>query len=253
MKKIYLKKGDIKIVSRLKMTRMPDGDHAWRWKNQLIKRKMPISGGMNPHAVIIGERGSGKRNACKALILSLLDEKCNFIVLDPHNEYVGMADMIKANVYNCANGGINIFETDGMSFVEKSTELTMMFTKHMRLGHYQSSVLYKCLRYMYEHNEKASEPTKYSLIKVMDGFLAKADKREASAINTISQRLVMLHGNTISYCLKIEQILNSNNVLALSELHTSESQAVFIEGFLRKVYSTMLSSADRKENNLHSC
>ncbi len=243
-------KGGIRIVKTFSSKEAYNGDSRWRWKRKLIKDPLAISGGINPHVAIVGESGSGKSNACKAMILALHRKGCRFAVLDPHNEYIGMANQINANVHNCAHSGINIFELDGISPRERCSELVTMLRRHFRLGYYQGSMLHRCLSYMYKYPSVYS-PSLQSLVRVIIAFKKNGSAREIGALQTLQERLLMIQSGSVRDSIGMDQVFDSNNIFALSGLHTAESQAIFIEGFLRKAYSTMLSRRRGKERMLY--
>ncbi len=230
----------IKIVRRLRKSSSADGESRWSWKGSLLKRRLTLPKEINQHMTIVGESGSGKSNACKALLMELASHNSNFAVLDPHEEYIGMAEAANAKVYNSAHNGINIFELDGLSAKEKTSELVLMFGRHFRLGQYQASVLYRCLRYLYGNAERWPEPSMGALASVIAIFKKRADAKEAGALQTIRDRLNTIYSSSVRDSISIASVMEGNSVFALSDLHTAESQAIFMEGFLRKIYSTML-------------
>ncbi len=243
---VFLSKSDrIRITGRLCRRRTPDGDQRWSWKRTMIPQVLRLDREVNPHIAIVGESGSGKSNACMALLEMLGSRDAGFAVLDTSDEYVGLAGRLGARVYNCARSGINIFELDGLSAREKTSDLVLMFTRHFKLGQYQASVLNRCLRYMYDGTERFQAHSMQSLMGVIAIFRNHADSRESAALQTIRDRLGMIYSSSVRDSIDMGSVLKGSSVFAMSELHTAESQAIFMEGFLRKLYSTMLEKRQR--------
>ncbi|MGC8699926.1 MAG: ATP-binding protein [Candidatus Micrarchaeia archaeon] len=214
----------------------------WAWKPVFFK-SFEIREGINPHMLIVGESGSGKSNASKQVISELAKKGYNFAIFDPHDEYVDIAKSTQAKVYDAAYTGINIFDLDGMSAKEKSSELTELFRRIFKLGEVQSNILYKVISYTYEvASEKGVRPSINSLIYSIKVFLRNSSStREKLVLNTLEKRF-MLANSTQDGHVGIEKLLDSRSIFALSSLHTSEAQEIYIEGMLRKIYTRMLAS-----------
>ena len=60
---------------------------------------------LNPHIVVMGESGSGKSNACKVILSNLASKGINFLVFDAHNEYLGLAESLGADVFDASARG----------------------------------------------------------------------------------------------------------------------------------------------------
>lgn len=234
---VFFTKSDrICITKRLRSVRAAAGERRWRWRRCMIPAVLELGREINPHIAIVGESGSGKSNACAALISMLSGQGANFAVLDAADEYIGLAGPLNAKVYNCAHNGVNIFELDGLGAREKAAELVLMFTRHFKLGQYQASVLNRCLGYMYGNPGMFPTYSMSSLMGVISIFRGHADARESAALQTIRDRLNMIYSSSVRDSIDMGAVLESNSVFAMSELHTAESQAIFMEGFLRKLY-----------------
>ncbi len=240
------RRGFIVIIKELHRRGIHGGEQEWQWRRRLMPGKLVFEREINPHIAIVGESGSGKSNACMALISRLAEQGAHFAVLDSADEYIGLAKRLNAAVYNCAHSGINIFELDGLSPREKTSELVNMLTRHFRLGQYQASVLNKCIKYMYSASDKLGTPSTAALAKVIAIFRRNADAKEAAALKTLQDRLDMIYSSAVRDSIDIGSVLSGNSIFAMSELHTDESQSIFMEGFLRKIYSAML---EKRKNN----
>ena len=213
----------------------------WAWKRVFFKSfSLPKS--INKHILISGESGSGKSNATKMILKHLSEKGANFIIFDPHDEYIDLPSVTNANIYDASIIGPDMFALDGMSIKEKSIELTELFRKVFRLGEVQSNTLYKLISYTYNlFAEKGKVPSISSILYSISVFKKHASKGELAVLNSIEKRF-MLASELGSKSINIGKLLNEKSIFALSSLHTSEAQAVYIEGFLRKLYSYMLSN-----------
>ncbi|MGC8710493.1 MAG: ATP-binding protein [Candidatus Micrarchaeia archaeon] len=231
------------VERRLSISKLGVGRLHWRWSRVFFKNFYIGNNEINRHILIVGESGSGKSNACKQIIRSLSADGSNFIVFDPHDEYIDLAKETEAKVYNALYTGINLFDLDGMSIKERTGELTELFRRIFRLGEVQSYMLYKLILYTYNFfSESGKVPNINSLVYSIKVFKRHATKGEVSILNSLEKRFLMLGSELSSRYIGIDDLLSSRSVFAISSLHTSEAQAVYIEGFLRKIYSSMLSS-----------
>ncbi|MDE1851752.1 MAG: ATP-binding protein [Candidatus Micrarchaeota archaeon] len=232
-----------KIERRLSIKGLYSYRRSWRWKRQLFSKMRIDASGMNPHMVIVGESGSGKSNLSKLIVGSLAARGAKVAILDPHNEYLGIADSIGAEVYDARYNGINIMDLDGLDVKEKASELTALFKKVFRLGDVQSYTLYRCISYSYYvMDQRDRTPTMRDLIYSVKVFKRHAGKSESNVLEGLERRLSLVDNGRGSDSVQMQRVMNGNSVLLLGSLHTPEAQTVYIEAFLRKVYSTMLSS-----------
>lgn len=232
-----------KIDRRLSIKGLYAYKRSWHWSRQFFRRMRLDTMGMNPHMVIVGESGSGKSNLSKLVARSLAANGARIAILDPHNEYLGIADTIGAEVYDAYYNGINIMDLDGLDVKEKSSELTALFKKVFRLGDVQSYTLYRCISYSYYVLAQRNKvPTMRDLIYSVKVFKRHAGKSESNVLEGLERRLSLVENGRRSSDVQMRKVLNSSSVLLLGSLHTPEAQTVYIEAFLRKVYSTMLSS-----------
>jgi hypothetical protein len=203
--------------------------------------------------VIVGESGGGKSNATKAMVRSLCSGGARVAILDPHNEYIGISSAISAEIYDASSNGINIFDLDGMSERERASEITGMLKRNFRLGEVQGYTLYRCIMYTYSVlSARGKSPNIHDLI-----FSVKVFKRnskstsEKNVLEGIERRLSLLDTGAFHKSVGMKEVVSGNSVFLLSGLHTPESQSIYIEGFLRKVYSYMLTSKERGAGMLY--
>ncbi|MGI0141935.1 MAG: ATP-binding protein [Candidatus Micrarchaeales archaeon] len=233
-----------KIEKTLSLPRFFFNDYVkWHWKkNYFTGFYLNIFSRRNPHIAIVGESGSGKSNLCKLLLKVMCKEKIAFMLLDPHNEYVESARELDAEVYDAAFSGINIFDLEGLTQRERTSEITSMFKRIFRLGDVQSFTLYKCIAYTYKIAEsKGRVPNIHDLIFTIKVFMRHASAGEKRMLEAIEKRLMLIDSGAFMKSISLSNIIEGRSIFALSSLHTSEAQSVYIEGFLKKLYTSMLS------------
>jgi hypothetical protein len=215
----------------------------WRWKRVFFKKlSCDLRMAMNPHVMITGESGSGKSNVCKQLLRQLGEMGSNFVVLDPHSEYVEDSGELRAEAYDASMHSINIFDLDGLSERERSSEITSMFRRIFRLGEVQAYTLYKCISYTYRIcAQKGKTPNLHDLLYTIKIFEKHARGAEASTLESLERRLLGIVGERPTKSLSISRILSGRSIISLSSLRTSEAQTVYMESMLKKIYTRMLS------------
>ncbi len=233
------------VVSELRFGGLSIGYSTLKWKRRHFSGFMVNpKGWINPHMVIVGESGGGKSNACKSIVDRLCKSGAAVAILDPHDEYIGISGSISAKVYDAAKSGINILERDSMSEKEKASEVTGMLRRNFRLGDVQSYMLYRCIMYTYSVVEqRGSVPTMHDLAYSIRVFRRNArTASERNVLESLDRRLSLIDTGAFASSTAISQVASQNSIFLLSGLHTSEAQAIYMEGFLRKVYTHMLSS-----------
>ncbi len=219
----------------------------WRWRRVLFRRlSIDLGRMLNPHIVVMGESGSGKSNACKVILRELSAHGINFIVFDAHDEYLGLAESLGADVYDASRTGVNLFEIGGKSDREKASEISGMFRRLLGLGHMQAYALYKAVLYTYQISvAKGREPNMNDLLFTIKVFEKHAGRAELGVLRSVEHRLTPLSAAAHSRSVKVDELMKGRSVFALSRLGTSEAQAVYIESFLRKIYEAMLAGDKR--------
>lgn len=217
----------------------------WCWKRQYLKQmRISLLNQINPHVAILGQTGTGKSNACKKLLCEIAQKGISLLVFDAHNEYVGMADLLHAKVYDAASEGVNALDIEGES-KEKAGEVAEMLRRILRLGYRQYNVLYRLLLYTYDYCEGTGrKPSMNNLLYSVRVFKRHAMKSELSILNTLETRLMLLYTER-NAGVDVSAVMRSNSIFALSQLHTTEAQALFVESFLRRIYQIMLISEKR--------
>ncbi|MDE1834862.1 MAG: ATP-binding protein [Candidatus Micrarchaeota archaeon] len=230
-----------KVVCRLGFNVFGFGGFRFRWNRAYLSGFCINSKRMNPHITVVGESGVGKSNAIKIIVERLCQNGANAIILDPHNEYLGAAEAISAGIYDAAYNGINIFDLDGMSEREKASELSSMFRRNFRLGDVQTYLLYRCIMNMYSYcGQQGKSPNIHGLAQTIRVFKANAKPGEKGILESLERRMSVIETASFAKTVNIDNIIKSSSLFLLSGLHTAEAQAIYLEGFLRKVYAKML-------------
>ncbi|MGC8479584.1 MAG: ATP-binding protein [Candidatus Micrarchaeia archaeon] len=236
-----------RILYKLKRRRVSiSGDFTFFWKKTIFKRYLNLIDNINPHIIITGQSGSGKSNAANVIIEEFSRYGYNFLVIDPKNDYTGIAAITNSNIINAKNTGINIFERGLASITEKSYELSNLFQRHLRLGHVQKNCLYRCIKYTYEISErKKIEPNFSSLLFTIQVFKKNAEEKgkrgEVSILENLSTRLSIFDYLKGCNLISISRILNERTIIRLDSLGTMEAQSIFMEEIIRQVYTHMIS------------
>jgi len=193
--------------------------------------------------MITGGSGTGKSNMCKQLLRQLAGLGCNFVVLDPHSEYVESAKEFGAEIYDGRINCINIFDFDGLSEKEKVAEITSMFRRIFRLGEVQAYTLHKCISYTCNIcAQRGRTPTMHDLIYTIKVFLKHAGKTEANTLESLEKRLSVIAGDSYAKGVNIASVMKGRSIFSLASLHTAEAQAVYMEGMLKRIYTSLLSN-----------
>ncbi len=242
-----------RITSMLVMKKIYFDKPRWQWERKHYGNMMLNPNyRMNPHIVVVGESGSGKSNACMGLARQLAAAGERVAILDPHDEYSGLADEINARIYDAAYNGINAFELDGASERERASELTGMLKRIFRLGEVQGYHLYKAIMYTYARlygTERAQNI--HDLLYSISLLKKKAGTADSRILDGLSRRLLLLDTGNVSHSADMDGVMNGNSIFVLSGLHTNEAQSVYIESFLRKIYRRMLQMDKRPKSRFY--
>ena len=139
-----------RVVKELRLRGILNGPR-WRWSRTFFRTmRIDLARMLNPHIVVIGESGSGKSNACKLILSRLSARGINFLVFDAHDEYLGLAESLGAEVYDASRTGANMFDIKGKGEREKASEISGMLKMLLGLGHMQAYLLYKAVLYTYQ-------------------------------------------------------------------------------------------------------
>ncbi len=227
---------ELRLVRRFGLLR-------WQWQRRYFKSmRLNLDKSTNRHVMITGESGAGKSNACKLILRQLAGHGANFLVLDPHAEYVEGAKDIHAVIYDASIHAVNIFDLDGLTERERTSEITGMFKRVLHLGEVQAGTLYRCIAYTYWISAvKERTPNMHSLLYTIKVFKRRSrSKPEQNVLDALEKRLLAVAGEQFQRSVSVGSLLNSRSVFSLASLHSSEAQALYMESILRKIYANLL-------------
>ena len=220
----------ITIIKKLELKRIYHGDYStWKWKKPFFLKRFMLNGRMNPHIVIIGESGGGKSNASRVIIKEIADTGAGLLILDPNEDYLGLADKIGADVYDASRSKVNFLDLDGMDEEERIGETTSMLSKRLRLGYVQSSLLKRCIGYTYWVSKPKNRiPTVSDLMLTLKRFEAKAEGSESRTLSLLIERISLINSRKHGRPISIEKIMGSRSIFLLGSMHTEE-QSIYME------------------------
>lgn len=225
----------------------------WEWRKRNGGFYIDLSSEANPHVNISGMSGFGKSTLCKRLINGIRESlHLPVSIFDVHSEYADFTLQLGGDVHSPKESSINMWELDGVSPAERISENAAMLKRILKLGDIQAYSLMTCAEKAYERkgirqNEKdswAGEPPAMRDVYdcIAESMGGKGSSRQSYA--GLSKRLYpLLMSNVFSArtTLPFRKILEGLNDFSMAELGSSEAQALFVETFLRKLYSYMLS------------
>ncbi len=218
----------------------------WHWKRKWLFNMMRLNPerNLNSHIMITGESGAGKSNVCKLILRQLANQGAGFVVLDPHAEYVEHAKEMHAEVYDASMHSVNLFDLDGLTERERTAEITAMLRRVLHLGEVQASTLYRCIDYTYWVSMRnGSVPNMHSLLYTIKVFGRKArSKPEANMLDSLEKRLLVIAGENFARNVSVAKILQGRSIFSLHGLHSAEAQSIYMEGMLRKIYTSVLAA-----------
>ena len=226
----------------------------WRWQRRFFRKmRLDPARNLNSHIMITGESGAGKSNACKLILKQLAEQGTDFVVLDPHAEYVEYAKEMKASVYDASIHAVNPFDLDGLTERERTAEITALFRRVLHLGEVQASTLHRCIGYTYWVSfQKGITPNIHNLLYTIKVFKRNAKSRiEASTLDGLEKRLIVLAGENFARSVPLARIMQSRSIFSLSSLHGAEAQSLYMESMLRKVYQSVLSGGSSNSKSFY--
>ncbi|MFH0817730.1 MAG: ATP-binding protein [Candidatus Micrarchaeota archaeon] len=226
----------------------------WRWLKCDSPFYLDVLGEVNPHINISGSSGFGKSTLCKSLLTNTISTLgIPVTVLDVHNEFIGYVQDIRGNIYSPREVSLNVWELDGLSPAERISENIETFRRILDLGEMQSYNLLKCAESAYARNGifqedegtwKRSPPTMRDLAESITLSLNNAKNAKNQSLLGLSKRMystLMCSAFSNKTTVPFLDVVSTPCDFTLGDLRSSEAQALFIETFLRKLYSYMLS------------
>ena len=227
----------------------------WQWKRRWLFNAMRLdpARNLNSHMMITGESGAGKSSVCKQILVQLANAGANFVVLDPHAEYVEHAKEMRAAMYDASMHAINPFDLDGLTERERTAEITAMLRRILHLGEVQASTLHRCISYTYWISKvRDAGPSVHSLLYTIKVFKRRArSKPEVNLLDALEKRLLVIAGESFRRNVSMGSVMHGRSIFALQGLHSAEAQAIYMESMLRKIYTNILQEGSRRKGRFY--
>jgi len=224
----------------------------WEWCGRRERFEVDVHAEVNPHINISGMSGFGKSTLCKRIVKEVVEKlKLPVSIFDVHSEYEGFTLELGGTVHSPRQAGINMWELDGVSPAERAAENAGMLKRILKLGAIQAYNLLASAERAYEvkgitqHDTSSWGMPPPTMQDVYESVANSTGRRGhgSQSYSGLSKRLYPLlvsSAFSAKTSLPFSTILNGLNDFSMAELRSSEAQAVFIETFLRKLYSHML-------------
>lgn len=213
----------------------------------------------NPHILIVGMSGFGKSTLIKSMILDLGAFGMPAIVFDAHNEHESVVRAAGGKVYDAKTSGINLFELNGLSIAERTSEIVGLLKELYGLGYIQAMKLSECIWYTYRKKGAGSRtdtfigkiPTVADLLQELDIFIRNAKyTSEKNTLLHLKERLSLL--NSVSFkggFVGFGTLADGICSFSLAGLKNRDAQIVYINELLRRLYISM--KENRRESGLN--
>jgi len=219
----------------------------WEWRKANGGFGVELSKEANPHVNISGMSGFGKSTLCKRLIKEIREKlKLPVVVFDVHSEYEEFVKQLGGEVHSAKESSINMWELDGMTPSERIAENVGMLRRILKLGDIQAYSLLVSAEKAYERKGITNDTSSWgkeapTMRDVYDCIVESGNKQGYAGLSKRLYPLLMSSVFSASTVVSFKKVLDGLNDFSIAELKSSEAQAVFIETFLRKLYSYMLS------------
>lgn len=172
-------------------------------------------------------------------------------IFDVHSEYVEFTLKLGGVVHSPKDSSINMWELDGASPAERISENVGMLKRVLKLGDIQAYNLLECaerayeLRGIKEWEEESwgrEPPTMQDVYDCVTSTSGSGHGKQSYAgLRKRLYPLLMSKVFSSKTSVPFRRVLEGLNDFSIAELGSSEAQALFIETFLRKLYTYMLS------------
>jgi len=224
----------------------------WEWCRSRGRFEVDMRSEVNPHINISGMSGFGKSTLCKRIVKEIMEKlSLPVSIFDVHSEYVDFTLELGGAVHSPKQASINMWELDGVSPAERIVENVGMLKRILKLGDIQAYNLLASAERAYEakgitqHDTSSWDMTPPTMQDIYESVTNSTGRKGhgSQSYSGLSKRLYPLLMSSIfsaKTSLPFRTILEGLNDFSMAELRSSEAQAVFIETFLRKLYSYML-------------
>jgi len=220
---------------------------SWYWRKLSGNYTYNPHHQVNYHILITGTSGTGKSSLAKKLVKELY-YKWNIpsLILDPHNEYVGLIREIGGVVVNASEISVNPLELDGASPRERAVQVADTLQRVFRLGNLQRALLEDLIEEAYaeegillddEETWNNSPPTFQTLLKVVEKKIEYAKSSvERSRYESLKPYLRMLASTIFrNTTIVFNKLLSKPSVIAMAKLPGDHVKSILSETILRKI------------------
>ncbi|MEM2178218.1 MAG: ATP-binding protein [Candidatus Methanomethylicaceae archaeon] len=192
---------------------------------------------VNPHLIIAGKSGCGKTTT----LIRIINELSKFgkiIIIDFHGEYIGLSNLINAEIIDVANQGLNpLTPIANENYYEIANDLinSINIIDIYKLGITQESELMdsivsikeKNLEELYNEIDKRAKDEKAGHIR--------------DALIGLKNRIRILQtGFSIKTNIDFQKIINKNSIIDLSGISNEDVKTIIAELILRKILRCMI-------------
>lgn len=222
----------------------------WEWK--------PLAGTVRWHpnnspahlVLVTGASGSGKSTLAKSIILQLTGSSgAGIVCIDPHAEYSGVIESIGGRSYSANAVSLSLFElVGGLSPSETVAETANILKNALSaMGDIQLYYFSKCALAAYERKGITADkstwnkrPPNLADVAGEVSALLSSSKRPDSSVFSLKRRLDALALTGLFGAktqLPLPVVVSQPTCFDLSGIRSSDAQAIFVEVFLRKLFS----------------
>ncbi|MEM2668008.1 MAG: ATP-binding protein [Candidatus Methanomethylicaceae archaeon] len=192
---------------------------------------------VNPHLIIAGKSGCGKTTT----LIRIINELSKFgkiIIIDFHGEYIGLSNLINAEIIDVANQGLNpLTPIANENYYEIANDLinSINIVDIYKLGITQESELMdsivsiknKNLEELYNEIDKRARDEKAGHIR--------------DALIGLKNRIRILQtGFSLKTNIDFQKIINKNSIIDLSGISNEDVKTIIAELILRKILRCMI-------------
>lgn len=199
--------------------------------------------------LIVGSSGSGKSTLAKSIYSQFSSEGFSVIIIDPHGEYNQSVLSNGGRCFSSLKTSISLLELNGLSPSLASSEFVSILKGVMpAMGDIQAYYLNKATMQAYEkkgifENSKSTwqkKPPSLADVNEQISQLIYSSKKPDSSIYSLKRRIDTLSASGIFSSkthLPFQLMLNQLCSFDLSDIRSNEAQMIYVEVFLRKIYS----------------
>ena len=227
-------------------------EYAWRSPSFLESRDYAVDFDVEAASsvLITGASGSGKSTFAKRLVYGITVAGGAVCVCDVHNEYFSVVRACGGRVIDTKSVSLSLFELDSCSPSEKAFDISALLRRTLGLGEVQAHYLLKSIREAYAarhiiEGDKSTwqlRPPSLSDVVVACDKLIASSKRVDASLLSLKRRLESLASSGVFSSkthIPFSVIVSQTTCFELQNLRSNDAISLFVEVFLRKLYSFM--------------